>query len=83
MQYDEVLKRVTEDAKAVSDEEIEEDMQDFQDAEEEQAQESPLKQFSTQPRKTKVWQRRRTTNGDGRPTQPEPGMQMALDSAVA
>lgn len=68
LQYDEVLKRVTEDAKAVSDEEIEEEMQDLQDAENEQSRESPLRQFSTQPRKTKVWQRRRTTNGDGRQT---------------
>lgn len=66
----------------MSDEEIEEDMQDLQDAEDEQQQESPLRQFSTHPRKTKVWQRRRTTNGDGRQTQHDPDMPPALDSAA-
>ena len=73
--YDEVLARVNEDAKAVSDEEIPEEDQptprDDNDEEEEPVEdapkEKPLQQFHTLPvPKTKPWMRRKTTFGDGK-----------------
>lgn len=70
--YDEVLARVREDAKAVSDEEIpmEEDMptpRDEEPAEEEVEAEKPLQQFHTLPApKTRPWMRRKTMYGDGK-----------------